>query len=134
MPRPASCARKRNPSMASETEEMILSELNRLARETRDLRILTSDFVNMMRSAEQEVPEFMRRFMNYAHDLHDIKYMYEELGIEVPSYLFREVERVDDRLRQLLQRLHTDGGAFEKVRREMAEDPLNRFDHTRLLF
>jgi hypothetical protein len=118
----------------SKTEYDLATEINRMNRELKDIRALFSDFVNFMREAEQEVPEFMRRFMNYAHDLHDIKFMHEELGLSAPTYLMREVERVDDRLRQLLVKLHTDGGAFEKVRREMAADPLNRYDHTRLLF
>jgi hypothetical protein len=87
----------------------------------------------MVENAEQEVPEFMRRFANYMHDLHDIRYMYEELGHPTPLHMLREMERCDDRFRQLLHRLHTDGGAFEKVRRDMASDPDNRWDHTRFL-
>ncbi len=114
-------------------DEEVKSELNRIARELASIRQLCSEAVNDMRNAEKEVPEYMRRFANYMHDLHDIRYMYEELGHPVPEYLKRELERCDDRCRQLLDKLHTDGGAFEKVRREMAEDPLNRWDHTRLL-
>jgi|SRR5690242_21628645 len=87
----------------------------------------------LVENAESEIPEFMRRFANYMHDCHDIKYMYEEHGQPVPKHLLQELERCDDRYRQLLDKLHTDGGAFEKVRREMAQDPLNRWDHTRLL-
>lgn len=83
--------------------------------------------------AESEVPEKMRRFIMYMHDIHDIKNLYDEHGLAVPAHVLREVERCDDRLRQLLSQLHTDGGAFEKVRREMAEDKENRWDHTRLL-
>jgi hypothetical protein len=51
----------------------------------------------------------------------------------VPIHILRECERLDDRYRQLVTKLHTDGGAFEKVRREMAQDPTNRWDHTRFL-
>ncbi len=75
----------------------------------------------------------MRRFVTYMHDIHDISYMYEERGQQAPLHIRREMERCDDRLRQLLGELHLDGGVFEKVRREMAEDPLNRWDHTRFL-
>jgi hypothetical protein len=60
--------------------------------------------------------------------------MYEEHGHPIPDYILRELERLDDRYRQLLKELHLDGGTFEKVRREMAEDPENRWDHTRLLY
>jgi hypothetical protein len=59
--------------------------------------------------------------------------MYESLGQAIPAHINREIERCDDRYRQLLMKAHTDGGAFEKVRREMAADPLNRWDHTRFL-
>jgi hypothetical protein len=92
--------------------------------------------VQYLRGAEKEVPEFMRRFANYMHDIHDIRYMYESLGHPIPDHLLRELERCDDRYRQLLVKLHDlgDDGAFEKVRREMAKDPENRWDHTRLLY
>ncbi len=43
------------------------------------------------------------------------------------------MERCDDRYRQILDEMHKDGGTFERVRREMAKDPLNRWDHTRQL-
>ena len=97
------------------------------------IRQLCAEAVNDMRNAEAEIPEKMRRFMNYMHDAHDVKYMYEELGHAVPAHLLRELERLDDRYRQLLIELHLDGGTFEQVRREMAKDPENRWDHTRLL-
>lgn len=116
------------------SNEDLLAELQRIAREQKTTRELISKFVYaMVEEAEKEVPEFMRRFANYMHDLHDIKYMYEEHGQPPPQHLCRELERCDDRYRQLLDKLHTDGGAFEKIRREMASDPLNRWDHTRQL-
>jgi hypothetical protein len=117
----------------TEFEEQMLSVLNRISREVTTTRELTSKFVNSMIDAEVEIPESMRRFMNYMHDVHDVRYMYEELGHPVPAHLLRETERLDDRYRQLLTKLHTDGGTFEKVRRDMADDPLNRWDHTRFL-
>ncbi len=107
--------------------------LERIARELTTIRQLASDVVNYIRNAESEIPEKMRRFMNYMHDAHDVKYMYEELGHTVPPHLLRELERLDDRYRQLLEEQHSDTGAFEKVRREMAKDPRNKWDHTRLL-
>jgi len=93
-------------------------------------------FVEVMRyirDAESEVPEKLRRFMNYMHDLHDIKYMYEELGHTVPDHHLREMERCDDRFRQVIAEMNAQGGAIDKVRREMAADPNNRWDHTRQL-
>ena len=107
--------------------------LERVARELKVMREMMSKIVNYMIDAESEVPEKMRRFMNYMHDLHDIKYMYEELGHTVPAHQLREMERCDDRFRQLVAEQNADGGVFEKVRREMASDPENRWDHTRQL-
>lgn len=115
-------------------DEGLKAELNRLSREMVMIRTLVTTVVTYIRDAESEIPEKMRRFMNYMHDVHDIKYMYEEQGQPVPPYHLRELERLDDRFRQLLKELHFDDGAFEKVRRKMAEDPENRWDHTRLLY
>ena len=118
----------------SDYNEEILEVLRSIRQEVSANKSLMQKFVfAMVENAEQEVPEFMRRFANYMHDLHDIRYMYEELGQPAPRHILQEMERCDDRFRQLLERLHAEGGAFEKVRREMATDPLNRWDHTRLL-
>lgn len=114
--------------------EKMEAELNRVARELTTIRQLLSSVVSAIRDAESEIPEKMRRFMNYMHDLHDVRYMYEEVGQPCPDHLLRDMERCDDRYRQLLKELHLDGGAFEKIRREMAKDPDNRWDHTRLLY
>jgi hypothetical protein len=116
--------------MADPTE---LSELNRISREMKLIRELVVEIIKYIRDAESEIPEKMRRFMNYMHDLHDIKYMYEELGHTVPPHQLREMERCDDRFRQLINEQNAAGGVFDKVRRDMAADPMNRWDHTRLL-
>lgn len=107
--------------------------LKNILKELTTIRQLASKAVNAMVDAEAEIPEKIRRFMNYMHDIHDIKFMYEELGHPIPTHLKQELERCDDRYRQLLKDAHTDGGTFEKVRREMAKDPTNRYDHTRQL-
>jgi hypothetical protein len=107
--------------------------LRDIARDMRTIKQMFTEVVKYMKDAEQEVSEKMRRFMMYMHDIHDISYMYTEMGHEPPQHIKREMERCDDRLRQLLEESHSDGGTFEKVRREMAADPLNRWDHTRQL-
>jgi hypothetical protein len=107
--------------------------LQRISRDMRELLLLTREMVRFTREAETEIPERVRRFMNYMHDIHDIKYMYEELGHQVPQHHLREMERCDDRFRQIVEELHRPGEAFEKIRREMAEDPENKWDHTRQL-
>ena len=107
--------------------------LKRIAQDMKTIRIMLGKVINYMVEAETEVSEKMRRFMMYMHDLHDVSYIYEERGLPVPAHVLREMERCDDRYRQLLHEAHTDGGTFEKVRREMARDKHNRWDHTKLL-
>jgi hypothetical protein len=122
--------------MTDETEKPPLSmeaSLERMGRELKTIRDMLAQVVTYVRDAESEIPEKMRRYMNYMHDVHSVKFMYEELGHPVPTHLRQELERCDDRYRQLLKEAHTDGGAFEKVRRQMADDPENKWDHTRLL-
>jgi hypothetical protein len=114
-------------------DDKLTVALERIGRELKMIRELVVTAVNYMRNAESEVPEKMRRFITYMHDIHDVSYMYEERGHQAPPWLMREMERCDDRYRQLLDELHLDGGTFEKVRREMAADPDNRWDHTRLI-
>jgi len=109
------------------------AHLHNMARDMRELRSMLTQVVNYMIEAESEIPEKMRRFMMYAHDIHDIKYQREELGIPVPRWIMQEVERCDDRLRHLLQDLHADQGAFERVRQEMSKREGNKFDWSRQL-
>lgn len=105
----------------------------RIARELATVRKQNTELLRFMRDAETEVPESLRRFANYMHDVHDIKYMYEEHGQPPPKHILEEIERLDDRYRQILKTHNTDGGAIERIRREMAGDPENRYDHTRQL-
>ena len=107
--------------------------LLQIRKELTTIRQLLTKVVFAVTEAESEIPEKMRRFIMYMHDVHDVSYMYESRGLDVPQHVRREMERCDDRYRQLLEELHLDGGAFEKVRREMAKDANNRWDHTRQL-
>lgn len=108
--------------------------LLRIAKELKTVRELTSKALFAMGEAEKEVPEKMRRFMNYFHDVVHVKGEYVSLGLSPPKEIDQEMERCADRARQLLHDLHTDGGHFERVRREMASHPAgNRYDHTRQL-
>lgn len=107
--------------------------LLRIARELKIIRENTGKVIFAIREAESEIPEKMRRFIMYMHDVHDIVNLYHGNGQPAPPHVLSEMERCDDRYRQLLGELHLEGGAFEKVRREMASDPLNRWDHTRQL-
>ena len=118
--------------------EQMVVQLDRIAREQKSTRELISKFVYaMVDEAEREIPEKYRRFCNAMHDIHDIKYMYEDVGCDVPQHILRACERFDDRFRQIEKDMNAEGGAFSKIRREMAtrEDAAeNRWDHTRLLY
>lgn len=107
--------------------------LLRIARELRTIRENSGRAIFAMHEAEVEIPEKMRRFANYFHDIVHIKGEYVSLGLKAPDYIDREMERCADRFRHLLDDLHLEGGTFEKVRRDMAERPGNRYDHTRQL-
>ena len=104
-----------------------------IAKAIKVIRDLLSKYVNAQHEAESEVHEKMRRFAMYMHDMHDIKNLYVEHGVEVPTHISCELERCDDRLRQLLNEAHTDGGNFVMLRREIAKDTDNRWDHTRAI-
>jgi hypothetical protein len=108
--------------------------LFRIARELTTIRQLTSKALFAMGEAEQEIPEKMRRFMNYFHDVVHVKGEYVSLGLTPPKEIDAEMERNHDRARQILHDLHSDGGHFEKVRREMTQHAVApRYDHTRQL-
>jgi hypothetical protein len=115
------------------TKTMSEVHLERIGREMKTIREMMTKVITYMVDAESEIPERMRRFIMYMHDVHDVMYMYTENGHEPPEYIKAEARRCDDRYRQVLSELNTDGGVFEKVRREMASDPFNRWDHTRQL-
>jgi hypothetical protein len=115
--------------MSDETNNL----LDRIARELADVRKLLTTHIHAQREAESEIPEKMRRFANYFHDIVHIKGEYVSLGLKCPAYIDREMERCADRFRHLLDDLHQDGGIFEQVRRDMAERPGNVYDHTRQL-
>lgn len=107
-----------------------------LGRIARDIQAMRSDFqqvINHMRDAEKEIPERVRRFTMYFHDVRDFVDMHRTLGQEPPDYILREIERCSDRFRHILEDMYSDNGAFEKVRQEMAGREGNRYDHTRLL-
>jgi triphosphoribosyl-dephospho-CoA synthetase len=117
----------------SATLDDLLVELQKISRDIKVIRDTAIKVCNDLLEGHSEVPEKIRRFMMYMHDVHDTRNMYTEHGLPVPPYIDREAERCADRYRQLLEELHTDGGRFEKIRREMASDPNNRYDHKRLL-
>lgn len=117
-------------SYEGRTTESLLGDV---LRELVTIRKQNTEMVQMLRAAETEVPESYRRFLNAFHDLHDVKFIYEEHGQAPPPHVLEELERFDDRCRQLVKEHRKEGGAINKILREMAGDPENRWDHTRLL-
>jgi hypothetical protein len=109
------------------------NDLQIIAQEMVKIRKQLTEVIGYIREAESEIPEKIRRFGMHMNTIHDAMDMYKELGQPVPKYILREVERCDDRMRQLLNEVHAEGGAFAKIRAEMAKDTENRWDHTRLL-
>jgi hypothetical protein len=105
--------------------------LQDVRRELATIRQSITQVLFYIREAESEIPEKMRRFVTYMHDVHDITIMYESRGLPIPPYIMREMERCDDRYRQLLKDSNSEGGHFAKIRAEMAKDKENRWDHTR---
>lgn len=115
--------------MSDTTEAQIAN----MARDIQAMRSMLTQVINSIADAESEVPEKMRRFVMYYHDIHDMVVMYESHGSQAPAHLRQEMERCDDRYRHLLEDLHTDGGTFEQVRRDMTQRGGNRWDHSKLL-
>lgn len=116
-----------------DTQIPVEVHLGRIARELATIRQLAATAVAYIRDAESEIPEKYRRFVNAFHDVHHIGWVYEEKGHPIPEHVLRELERLDDRYRQIISELNMEGGTFGKVRRDMAADPKNRWDHTRAL-
>jgi len=109
------------------------AHLAALARDMRAILLELRDIARYIREAESEIPEKMRRFIMYMHDVHDIKNLYEEHGQVVPPHIMREMERCDDRYRHLLEDGNAQGGWNEQVRAEMSKRTGNRWDHSRIL-
>jgi hypoxanthine-guanine phosphoribosyltransferase len=107
--------------------------MKNLARDQQTIKSNLLSVINYMHDAESEVPEKMRRFIMYFHDVHDLTSFYHEMGQQSPPWINREAERCADRFRHLVEDLEKPGETFEKVRREMASRPNNRYDHTKLL-
>jgi len=109
--------------------------ITRIARDMRAMLLELREVTKYMREAESEIPEKMRRFMMYFHDMHDLKNMHEELGLIPPKYVLTEIERCYDRLRHLLEDLFDKEkeGHFERVREAMSKREGNKYDWSKAL-
>ena len=107
-----------------------------MERISRDIRVLRNDITKVvvyMEKAERLIPEEMRRFIMYYHDVHDIRHLYHEHGLEPPPEVNSEIERCADQFVQMIREYHSDGGVFEKSRADLAEKAGNYYNHTRKL-
>lgn len=109
------------------------ANLAHLARDMRAILLELREVVKYMKDAESEVPEKIRRFIMYYHDVHDIKNLYNENGQEPPRHIYNEIERCSDRFRHILDEMYGDQGAFEKVRQDMTKREGNRYDYSHQL-
>lgn len=126
--------------MADESSDRLITAIEdltaytkNLARDIQQLRSMLTEVINYMNEAESEVPEKMRRFIMYFHDVHDLINFWHELGLTPPLHIKQEVERCADRFRHMLEDAYADGGTFEKVRQDMSQREGNRYDWTKLL-
>ena len=108
--------------------------LREIARDMREVVLMLREVTHYIKEAESEIPEKIRRFIMYFHDVHDLKSLYHESGIEPPAYIMREIERCADRYRHILEDLFADTGTFEKVRQEMTQRGGNVYDYSHQLF
>ena len=92
-----------------QVDKTSLDYLAQIAKGIKVVRDQISTYVNAQHEAESEIPEKLRRFVTYWHALHDIINIYEEKGHLAPPNVKREMERCDDRFRQLLEEAHIDG-------------------------
>jgi hypothetical protein len=109
------------------------AHLSNLARDMRAILLELREVTRYMKEAESEVPEKVRRFIMYYHDVHDLKNLHDEHGLTPPKYILTEIERCHDRFRQILEELYGDLGAFEAVRQDMTKRGGNRYDYSRQL-
>ncbi len=62
----------------------------------------------------------------------DMKIIRQQMT-DVTRYMREAESEVPEKMRRFIMYVHTDAGTFEKVRREMAKDTDNRWDHTRAI-
>lgn len=105
------------------TQEAVLEELRKLNSKIG----LVLDAVH---KAEQEVPEYMRRFTMYYHDLYHIRLAYDEKGVPPPEHIMIELERAHDRMRHILDEENNQGGTFHRIRQQMDKMEGNKYTHS----
>ena len=105
--------------MSDKSEELlerIAIASERTARELKTMRELMIADVNARTEAESEVPERMRRFGMYMHDVHHIMWMDQENGQEPPEY-------VKNRSPSMLRPVPSDLGRTQHRHWLLREDP-----------
>jgi hypothetical protein len=106
------------------SDDAILAELRKISDK------LTS-VLDAVARAESEVPEYMRRFVMYYHDIIHIREAHVQLGLDVPDHINHEIERVSDRMKQLVDMEHNQGGTFHRVMEDMKKIGGMKYKHGR---
>lgn len=104
-----------------------------LKRISDDLSAMRKQFEKLfvyLDRAESRVPEDFRRLSMVFHDVHDVRYAYTELGLEVPPYLDRVIELMNDAFKHAVQDLEAQGGQFHKARQDIVKRGDYRYDHS----
>lgn len=102
-------------------EDLILDQLRHQTELLTELVALVKLGIGALHKAEQEVPEHMRRFTMYFHDLHDVMNFYHENGQDPPPYIKAEVERCHDRMAHLIEDETNQGGTFHAVAQKIID-------------
>ena len=109
--------------------------LKDIAQSLRNILSEIREVTRYMRDAESEVPEKIRRFIMYFHDVHDMQNLYNELGLVPPMHIRQEIERCADRFKHILEDMYDRDkhGGFERVREDMSKREGNRYDWSKAL-
>lgn len=105
--------------------------LGLILKELQSLNAGLRTAITALEKAESEIPEHMRRFMMYMHDLVHVRWAYEEKGIMIPPYIDEAIEYAHDRLRVLIDRENQQGGAFDRGRQDLLAEGGMSFRHDR---
>lgn len=89
--------------------------LTEILAELKAIRKGNDYIVEMYRRAENEVPEHIRRHSMYMHDLFDMKWFCEQLGLIFGDQMHAEMDRALLRYEELVEDEASQGGVFHKT-------------------
>ena len=108
-----------------------MSDDNAVLEELRKITKQLASVLGAIEKAESEVPEYMRRFVMYYHDIVHIREAHVQLGLTPPKSIDYEIERCSDRMAQLVDSEHNQGGTFHRVMEDMMKIGGTKYKHGR---